>query len=402
MCTRAPGADPWSFECGNYTWIAQRFASDQLVILHDAPCEEVGSTRVNQDKCHPQDALAPGKLLHVTVFGYDEVDTVYTITLTTGGGRTTLLPGQPQHGATRAGAVCRTRTGAGACDTSDAGSRGTSWDLASVAYFKFLVAPPNALFGEKDAHVSLVLEPQCNGTALPCAPGCPCDPLTVYVNSCPESKCTVDDEYPSPFRFQLQQQAAAAYSTLFIARDPLNPSNGFCDPKAAKEPCLYYVTVYHRGEVDDDAAGGRSRGGGGGVGFALTASTPSDVTILPTRTRPAPPDGVVTSSLATVDSSSKRYQMYAQRGANMLLTLEACTGDVSLAVCDGTCAGLYPTEADYSLFADATRACTRGGCHPAADPVPRIGLDRADTDAYFLAVNGSGTFRCVCMLAWGF
>ena len=352
------------------------------------PCEEVGSTRVNPDRCRAQDALAPGKLLHVTVFGYDDVDTTFTITLTTGGGRTTLLPGQPQHGATRAGAVCATRTAAGACDTSDAGGRGTSWERANVAYFKFLVAPPNALYGEKDAHVSLVLEPQCNGTARPCAPGCACDPLTVFVNSCPESRCTVDDQYPGPFHFQLQQEAAAAYSTLFIAWDPLNPSNGFCDPKVAKEPCLYYVTVYHRGGTDE-----RGADVGGNVGFTLTASTPSDVTILPTRTRPAPPDGVVTSSLATVDADSKRYQMYAQRGGSVQLTLEACTGDVSLAVCDGSCAGLYPTEADYRFYADATRACTRGGCHPSTDPVPRIGLERADVDAYFLAVNGSGTFR---------
>lgn len=73
MCTRARGADPWSFECGNYTWIAQSFASDELTILHDAPCEAVGSTRVYAARCRPQDALAPGKLLHVTVFGYDEV-----------------------------------------------------------------------------------------------------------------------------------------------------------------------------------------------------------------------------------------------------------------------------------------------------------------------------------------
>lgn len=116
---------------------------------------------------------------------HTQVDTTFTITLTTGGGRTKLLPGQPQHGTTRSGAICRTRSEAGACDTSDAGARGTQWDRASVAYFQFLVAPPNALFGEKDAHVSLVLEPQCNATVRPCAPGCPCDPLTVFVTSCP-------------------------------------------------------------------------------------------------------------------------------------------------------------------------------------------------------------------------
>lgn len=113
------------------------------------------------------------------------MDTTFTITLTTGGGRTKLLPGQPQHGTTRSGAVCRARSEAGACDTSDAGAKGKQWDRASVSYFQFLVAPPNALFGEKDAHVSLVLEPQCNATARPCAPGCPCDPLTVFVTSCP-------------------------------------------------------------------------------------------------------------------------------------------------------------------------------------------------------------------------
>lgn len=212
-----------------------------------------------------------------------------------------------------------------------------------------------------------------------------------------ESRCTVDEEYPSPFHFQLQQQATSAYSTLFIARDPLNPGNGFCDPKAAGEPCLYYVTVFHPGanSGDDSSSSG---GKGGGVGFTLTASTPSDVTVLPTRTRPAAPDGVVTSSLATVDESgSKKYQMYAQpRGGAVLLTLEACTGELSLAVCDGSCRGVYPTEADYGYFADATRACTRGGCRPAADLVPRIGLDRAEGNAYFVAVNGSGTFRWVC------
>ncbi len=378
-----PGLPP---QCGNWTWMisqADRRISgdDQLVILHDAPCSSVGSTRVAPDSCTPS-SINPGKNLWVGVFA-ESAETSFTLTLTTGGGHTTLLPGRPQHGATRLGVVCETRTEDGACDTSSSSSSRT----AQVSYFKLLVPPPNALFGEDEAaHVSVVLEPQCNNAVQAACPvGCPCNPLVLYVSSCEESECKAADEYPGPLHYQAKQEATHSVNTLFLAHDKYNHGHGFCNPKTAGQPCLYFVSVYH---PERDAGGS----------FTLTASTSHDVTILPTRRTPAPPDGLVSSSLDRVDTSaaatgSKRYQMYTQQGSNVLLSLEACSGEVSLAVCDGSCAGLYPTEKDYRFFADATQTCSKAeGCKRSGSPVPRIGLDRVQEESYFLSVNGTGSY----------
>ncbi len=115
--------------------------------------------------------------------------------------------------------------------------------------------------------------------------------------------------------------------------DPGNPHNGFCDPRATHEQCNYYIAVSHT-----DKARPRPLG--------ISASTPKDVNVLPTHTNPAPPDGIVTSSLDAVRGQSKKYHMYADKGSSVLLSLEACTGELSLAVCDGSCPQVYPTSKD--------------------------------------------------------
>jgi len=380
-----------SFACGNYTWIAQTYQNDELVILHDLPCAEVGNTNVNASACSPR-MLAPGQLLYIGVFAYDDKeDTTFTLSLTTGGGHTNLLPGHPQHGNTRLGVICQTRRADGTCGTS-------SVSKAEVAYYRFLVPPPSALFGEDEAaHVSVILEPVCNATTFTwkgmearCAIGCACDPLELYIWSCAESECDPEDEYPHPGHYQMKQTAAQSYSTVFLAHDKYNPNNGFCNPKTAGQSCLYFISVYHA-EVEDGRQGGS---------FTITASTNKDVTILPTRRNPAPPDGLVSSSLDTVDASagevkgSKRYQMYTTKGGDVQLTLEACAGEMSLAVCDGSCRALYPTQGDYRFFADTTQICTREGCRPTPGGrgLPRIALDHVMEDSFFLTVNGTGKY----------
>lgn len=403
-CVRPPGSSEGetgtaSYVCGNYTWMAQTYQSDELVILHDLPCEEVGNTRVNTSACAPY-MLSPGHSLYVGVFAYDNTaDTTFTLTLTTGSGHTKLLPGRPQHGNTRLGAICKRRRADGSCDTSTAEPPADS-SKAYVAYYRFLVSPPSALFGEDEAaHVSVVLEPVCNATTFTwegletCRVGCPCDPLELYVWSCAESQCTSEDEYPHPDHYQTRHIAAQAYNTVFLAHDKYNPNNGFCNPQTAGEPCLYFITVYH------PEGGGVSRAVEGG-GFTITASTNHDVTILPTRRHPPPPDGLVSSNLEAVDITvggrmgSKRYQMYAQQGGDVQLVLEPCTGSMSLAVCDGSCVGLYPTEHDYRYLADSTQTCTREGCRPlpGAQAMPRIDIKGVAEDSLFVAVNGTGVY----------
>jgi len=111
-CTQPEGQhSAWSYDCHDYTWISQSFSSDQLIIRRDLPCEPVGHTRISDD-C-TLDALSSGRL-YIGVYGYD--DTVFTITLTTGGGHTSLLPGKPQHAVTRTSAMCPHRTPSGGCD----------------------------------------------------------------------------------------------------------------------------------------------------------------------------------------------------------------------------------------------------------------------------------------------
>lgn len=369
------GDGQWTHTCQNYTWISQAFSSDQLIIRHDLPCKESGTTRVAMD-CTP-DMVSPGRVLHIGVFGFEY--SVFSISLTTGGGHTSLVAGRPQHGITTEGAICRHRTETGSCDTSDGDG---TWTMAQVSYFQFHVSADD-IDKDSNAHVSIVLEPACNTTITPCAPGCPCNPLTVYVQSCLESSCTVDDMYPSSLsgHHQIAHVADTSHSTLFIAHDPSNPHNGFCDPRVhgSNHVCNYYIAVTHK-DSEREAS------------FSISASTPKDVTVLPTRSHPAPPDGIVTSSLDAVRGKSKKYQMYADRGSSMLLSLEACTGELSLAVCDGSCPQLYPTSRDYKYYADTTKTCTRAGCTPSVSAMPRIALDKVADDTYFVAVEGSGTY----------
>jgi hypothetical protein len=373
-----PEDDPaaWTYECYNYTWISQSFASDQIVIQHDLPCDGSGHTRVADD-CDPS-TLTIGSPLHIGVYGYD--DTVFTIAVSTGGGHTNLVPGKPQHGVTRPGGICGRRSEAGTCDSED-----ETLKHVQVAYFRFRVSPDD-LDKDTNPHVSFAIEPSCNKTVTPCQPGCPCNPVTVYIKSCVETECSMDDMYPSALagRNDVTHLVDAGHSTAFIAHDPLNPNNGFCDPQQHGQTCLYYVAVQHQ-DLKRPAS------------FSISASTPRDVLVLPTHSNPAPPDGVTTSSLDAVTGQQKNYQMYADRDSSMQITLEACTGDLSLAVCDGTCSALYPSEKDYRFYVDSSKSCTKSGrqsaqCVQSATGLPRIALPKARDDTYFLGVRGSGTY----------
>jgi hypothetical protein len=64
LCLQPDGEDSsFSYDCFNYTWISQSFASDTLTISHDAPCQELGNTRVADD-CDPS-MFGPGKSLYI-------------------------------------------------------------------------------------------------------------------------------------------------------------------------------------------------------------------------------------------------------------------------------------------------------------------------------------------------
>jgi hypothetical protein len=62
--------------------------------------------------------------------------------------------------------------------------------------------------------------------------------------------------------------------SLFIRNDPLNPDNGYCDPDAKKEPCVYYIAV-------SGGSGTSNIGAVGGAVFTVTAATSNDVTLIP-------------------------------------------------------------------------------------------------------------------------
>lgn len=207
----------WNYRCANYTWISQSLASDQLVILHDLPCEGVGHTHVGDD-CTP-DMIKPGGILYIGVYGYGEA--TFSITVTTGGGHTNLIHGKPQHGKTRTGVICEDRNPGGSCKETD-----KPLENVEVAYYRFTVSPDEP---QDNAHVSIVIEPECNKTVVPCGSGCACNPLSVYVKSCLVSECTIDDGYPSNHRgrYDVMHTADAMHNTIFITHDPNNPGEEY-------------------------------------------------------------------------------------------------------------------------------------------------------------------------------
>lgn len=140
--------------------------------------------------------------------------------------------------------------------------------------------------------VVLSVLPSCNTSCLPdsslttlgdtCAPGCDCAPLTLYVNSCPISKCTVLDRKPSELvgQHKAVHIVKAGGSSLVLSATKADGSNSysFCDPAVAKEACAYYISVvasplpstsaYVAAKLESAA-------------FTITARTPGDMILIP-------------------------------------------------------------------------------------------------------------------------
>ena len=335
---------------------------------------------------------------------------------------------------TSPGWVCSKRSeSTGACAGSSSVKR-----KVQVSYFTFTVAHTTTttntgrrrlgvIVPVKD--VMLSVSPSCNasrnsmdgeGGKGVCAPGCSCNPLTVYVSSCTVSRCTELDRKPSDLLGQhkaaLTVLPASGGSTLFISSSDLEQSNGdssassaYCDPDKAGEDCVYFIAVSHN---DDKVP----------ATFTITARTPGDVSLIPCDARTYP-DGIkviapdVISGRGASGPSSRYYEICSQQSAatpskdpnrsdspsdtnpngdSLIVELEQCSGNTALYACadDNSCASMLPSSASYGYYADHSQACTRVP-GSSKDKCVRSVLDKtvlrlpARIGSYFVLANSS-------------
>jgi hypothetical protein len=183
-----------------------------------------------------------------------------------------------------------------------------------------------------------------------CALGCDCSPLKIYVRSCSQSTCKVQDRYPSelPGAFSSSITVDEKGSTLFISNDPLNKRNGYCNPDEHKDTCVYYVAV--SGEIASTPEASMD------ALFSITAATSGDVTLV-TCDDDSSADGF---RLSVVDSTpiathQKMYEVCevgdsTKVAESLIVTLEQCFGGTSLFACAerSSCRQFLPTTMNWA------------------------------------------------------
>ena len=374
------------FDCDDYTWLSQQYSSDVITLSHAVPCDKSAAHIQIADDCTP-DMLKSGHVLHITVYAWQ--DAAFSILVSTRGGHMVLVPGRPQLSTTSLSKVCGERTSAGTCDTS----KGSTVEEKQVAYFKLKISPEDNI---EDANVVIDIEPNCDHSVSPCQAGCDCNPLTLYVKSCLESECTQNDKYPSGLEdnYLISHEVSNKHHTLFIAHDPNDPNNGFCNPTKAADGkgsgnCIYYIAVVSS-ETDEKLTST----------FHATVSTPNDITILSTTRggtseKDLPPDGILISTLdKTINDKQKNYQLYIPPEKPLSFQLEVCEGNLELLLCDDTCPNLYPTMEHYIQYADDTKNCKEDGkdCSTSESSIPTIDSPSSEQDLVFLGVHGQGKY----------
>lgn len=177
------------------------------------------------------------------------------------GGHITLLAGTTQLSITTPGYFCASRSSSGVCITVS----GLTPVKYQVSYFSFTVASQSS---EEQKSIMFTVLPSCNisrSSGPHCMPGCDCNPLTLYVSSCPASRCTSDDKYPSYFRKAGTPITSFSHSVV-ISPNSFTAST-YCDPVANGEACIYYLTVLSKQSTE-------------AVTFSINAEAPGDVGVI--------------------------------------------------------------------------------------------------------------------------
>lgn len=414
------------------------FYTDQIIISRDYPCEAVlPSTYVTSD-CDPNvpllaDAQNP---VYIGVYGYKA--SKYSILSAHVGQQIQLLTGMPQLSSTAPSFICDKRSPeTGYCLSSSRVSK-----KIQVAYFAFHVSPQDMmrrrLLDTEDvapviSDVLLTVVSQCNASSTTsgwkslvyhrllrdvslengartdggCAPGCLCNPLQVYITSCPMSQCTELHRKPSEYNAQhsiaMTVSAENSGSTLFISPG----SSGYCDPVKANEDCAYYVAVTHS---DVDTSGS----------FSITARTAADINLIPCDAINYPDQVRFTAvdylnnakmshyyEVCSQGNNNKKIDGNGQAGSGavekMIVEIDQCSaGNITVFACadDNKCKNILPSADSYAFKANSAQSCAhsfpisgigKDSCTSNVDyGKPRLMLPSRTGGNYFLMTKGVG------------
>ncbi|CAM9191679.1 unnamed protein product, partial [Heterosigma akashiwo] len=140
--------------------------------------------------------------------------------------------------------------------------------------------------------------------------------------------------------------------------------------------------------------------------FTIMASTPGDVAVIPCP-EPLPADGVMASHLeAVARGGQKNYEACAREGKALAVSLELCSGDLELMLCDEDCVGVYPTPTSYYRKANKTHTCALVNnktpnqndklteeCSVNDRGFPWVDIALATDSTFFIGVAGTGTYK---------
>lgn len=421
VCTASPSSY-YDVTCSNYTWMSRKYSTDVIIISQDLPCEPINPSTVVSPDCDldPGTGLDPYRSLHIGVYGYREAK--FSITAVPSGMHVRLVSGVPQLASTASAYDCTARTRTGVCVQALVQGQGQAPVFqVQASYFNLRVSKPfdeSTSIGDIIATViPLCSAPTRGSDPTPaCLPGCECNPLVLYVTSCPVSTCTEVDARPSRLPNQNQAMVSVlpgAGSTLFLDTGP-SGSTAYCNPVLAGEDCMYYFSVSTTQYTDVAAT------------FTIVARMPGDISLVPCSDHS--PDGVRMSSTDKIRSSGpgqsgsgqgpgqgrwRYYEVCSQGdgdGDALLVTVEQCRGSTVLYACadDNTCTDVLPSFSSWGYYADSSRVCRhlfpspstgnaygKDVCQPLG-PVtrsPELSLpERTGAGNYFVMVNGTGQY----------
>lgn len=217
-----------------------------MIISRDTPCNPILPSTYVEASCDPLHSYQPtsGSPIYIGIFAFSTAK--FTLLVSPLGQQVQLLAGQPQLSHTSTSIICPKRS-------SDTGICLSAYSSDSkeiqAAYFSFYASPPSKpsssnrhLIANEQLHsnklksmtelqtvfdfILSVVPMSCNTTTTNmlktssttqyvssnkaytrssnnnnaediCPLGCDCEPLTIYINSCPLSKCTANLHKPS-------------------------------------------------------------------------------------------------------------------------------------------------------------------------------------------------------------
>lgn len=374
QCSVSPD-NVWQSICSNYTYAARSYSTDQILISKDFPCQAMISGTSVKDCDTSEDTS--GEPVYIGVFGYTA--SRFTITVSPSGGIQTLVTGRPQPSFTSPGYDCSSRDRiSGACAAKSA-----TKESLQVAYFTFTVAPVLDNDGLLVNEVTTVsVQPTCDSSQT-CSPGCACNPLYLYMNSCLSRSCTEADARPSRIAGQNDESLAVDSTGSSLVIDQ---SRGFCGGaggSSTSDHCVYYLAVATHNHPKDAAQ------------FTITVRSAGEATLVPCAARSDGSRGTVADSLA---SETRTYEICsAGDDEQATVAVEFCSVSASVFwLCSESdhCADSVPGPADWAYRLSSNQITSRSGDNtPASTPgIPSVTLPAADGNT-FMRVNGTGAFE---------